>query len=316
MKSNECSYTNAQGDENLIKSICLKEKVNKENVLVTLGASEGIFISLLSLLNKDDEVIIITPCYPQYEPVVKFCNGKVRYVDTSDSKFIPTYNDLVKEITNKTKVLILNSPANPTGIMYDIEILEMIDNLAKENNFIILCDDVYESLCYKKKIKFNFDLNHTIYLKSFSKSYAMTGYRLGYVITNEVILKQLLKVHSYLTISLPIFIQRAGEEALKLNCINKREIIENLNYTYKFLNNLNIEYLDVDGGIFIFVDIRQFDISSIEFCDLFLEKYHVACVPGICFKAEGFIRINFAVKKEILINGLLKLEHFITSLKR
>lgn len=199
--------------------------------------------------------------------------------------------------------------------MYDKSTLNMINELAKKNNFYILCDDVYESLCYKEKCVYPFDLSHVIFLKSFSKTYGMTGYRLGYIIANDNVVKELLKVHSYLNISVPVFIQKAGVEALDLKRNSYKNIKENLSITYDYLNQINIPFLDVDGGIFIFIDIREFNVNSIEFCDMFLSKYHVACVPGICFKCEGFIRVNFAIKKQELITGLNRLEDFVCTIR-
>lgn len=304
-------YTKAQGDNELIEAICLKEQVDKGNVLITQGSSEGIFISLLSILNKDDEVIIITPCYPQYAPVVNFCSGRVIYVDTLNTNYIPTEENIKKVITHKTKAIIINSPSNPTGITYDYNTLKMINELAIKHNFFILCDDVYESLSFKKTHVFKFNLSNTIYLKSFSKTYGMTGFRLGYIITNNNTLKQLLKVHSYLCISSPVFTQKAAVEALSISNFNYDFIKENLIILKQFLIKENIDFINSEAGIFLFINISKFNISSIEFCDKLLDEYHVACVPGNCFLAPDFIRINFAVKKENLIEALIRIKQFI-----
>lgn len=316
LDDNLYTYTSAQGDNELIECICKKENVCCDNVLVTLGSSEGIFISLLTLLNKDDEVIIITPCYPQYSPVVRFCGGKEVYVDTSKTNFIPTYDDLISAITNKTKAIIVNSPANPTGVSYSNETLKMINDLAIKNNFFILSDDVYEQIFFKNKSTFKFDLNNTISLKSFSKTYGMTGYRLGYIIANKDTISQLLKVHSYIAISAPIFTQKAGIEALNIDNIDYSFLHNNLKIITSFLNDNNIEYIDINGGIFLFVSIKKYNMTSIEFCDKLLEKYHVACVPGDAFLASDYIRINFAINSDKLFESLQRIQEFIVTLER
>ncbi|MFI3251736.1 MAG: pyridoxal phosphate-dependent aminotransferase [bacterium] len=312
----ECGYTSAQGQKELIDAICIKENVLSENVLVTSGSSEGIFISLLSLLNKDDEVIIITPCYPQYSPVVSFCNGVVKYVDTSKTNYVPKIDSIKEVVNDKTKIIIINSPSNPTGVTYDISTLNMINNLCKDHNIIVICDDVYEYITYKEKEKFSFDLDYSVTLKSFSKTYGMTGYRLGYLITSNKILKQLLKVHSYLSISLPIFIQKAGVKALQLPNNSYQYFTNNLSIVKSFLEVEEIEYIDVSGGIFIFINIEKYGTSDSEFCTRLLHEFHVACVPGNCFLAPGYIRLNFAVKTEDLITGLERIKCFIKTLKK
>ncbi len=311
----EYNYTNAQGDNSLINEICIKEKVNKSNVLITQGSSIGIFISLLSILNIDEEVIIITPCYPQYAPVVNFCNGKVIYVDTLNTNLIPTEEEILKKISNKTKAIIINSPSNPTGITYDINTLNMINSIAKKHNIFIITDDVYEHLIYQKKCNFNYDLTNTIILKSFSKTYGMTGYRLGYILSSEETIKQLIKLHSYLMISAPIFTQKAAVEALKISNINYNYFSNNLSILKKFLDDSNIEYIDATGGIFLFINIKKFNLTCVEFCDLLLSKYHVSCVPGICFKASGYIRVNFAIETNKLITAISRINLFINTLK-
>lgn len=310
------NYTNAQGDEELLNEICIKENVEKDNVLVTFGSSEGIFITLLSILNKDEEVILVTPCYPQYAPVIKFCMGNVRYVDTLQTNFIPTYENLIKNVTNKTKAIIINSPSNPSGICYDKSTLITIEKVAKENNLYLLMDDVYENLIYTNKEKYNISYNKKIVFKSFSKSYGMTGFRLGYIIAIKEVINQVLKVHSYLCISTPVFIQKAGIEALRIKKTDYSYIEKNLYFITKYFDENNIEYIDVNGGIFIFILIKKYGISSEKFCDLLLQKYHVACVPGICFNAEGYVRINFAIDRKKLLDATYKIAKMINEIKK
>lgn len=315
LDNKDYKYTNAQGDLELLDAIAKKEKVDTSNVLITSGASEGIFISLVSLLQKEDEVIIITPCYPQYAPVVKFLGGIVKYLNTEDTNFMPTYSGLISLITNKTKAIIINTPANPTGIIYDSATMKMINEISINHNIYLLCDDVYESLCFIERKPHPFKLKNTIFFKSFSKSYAMTGFRLGYIITNEYMIQQLLKVHSYLSISIPPFIQKAGIQALSTGTIKKDFIIRNLDYITTILIEENISFIDVEGGIFIFINIEEFQLDSISFCTKFLEEYHVACVPGICFNHDNFIRINFAISNDKLVDGLNKFILFTNNIR-
>lgn len=315
LQNKKYKYDNAQGNDELISEICIKEKVNKENILVTNGASEAIFITLLTILNKGDQVIVINPSYSQYAPVINFCGGEVVYLDTFDTNYVPSYAKLINLISDKTKAIIVNNPSNPTGVIYDNSTLQMINDVAIKYNLFILCDDVYENLCYIDRKPFSFSNNNTAYFKSFSKTYAMTGFRLGYVISSEKLIKNLLKVHSYTTISIPTFVQKAGVEALRSSGIKKEVFYKNLEIMYEFLNEENIDYIEVDGGIFIFVNITQFDITSTTFCDELLERYHVACVPGICFNDDNFIRINFAVKRVDLYKGIERIRSYIKELR-
>lgn len=311
----ECSYTNSQGYIELINAISKKENVLNENILVTFGSSEGIFISLLALIEKDDEVIVFTPCYPQYEPVIKFCGGTVKFVETLDTNCIPIKEKLLSVISDKTKVIILNTPSNPTGVSYDKTTLEMLVDVSKKYNFTILSDDVYEYINYTKKEDFKFDLNNTIKLKSFSKTYGMTGFRLGYILASEEVIKELQKIHSYLMISVPIFTQKAGVKALELETINYDILQSNLLYTIDFLKKNNLDYIDVNGGIFIFIKVPNNFNNCEVFCDELLAEYHVACVPGICFKAKGYFRLNFAVERCKLEEALIRIESFLNKEK-
>ncbi len=311
----EYKYCSAQGDLELIELISLKENVNKEKILITNGASEAIFISLLTLLNTNDDVVIINPSYPQYAPLVKMLNCNVIYLDTFDTNYIPTYSSLISLITRNTKAIILNNPSNPTGIIYDKVTLKMIHDICIKYNIHLISDDVYEDIYFINDKKFKLPEKNTIKIKSFSKTYCMTGYRLGYLVAESVLMNQLHKVHSYLTICVPKFIQKAGVHALMTPKLKVEELRKNLNILYSFLDEHQVEYIEVMGGIFIFINIEEFGLSSIHFCDIFLEKYHVACVPGSCFKQEGYIRINFAVKRSDLIDGIKRLEEFINDLR-
>lgn len=311
LENKSYKYTSAKGDDELVREICLKENVLESNVLVTYGSSEGIFICLLSILNPNEEVIIITPCYPQYAPVVSFCGGKPIFLDTSLTKFIPTKNSLIKCITDKTKAIIINSPSNPTGIMYDDDTIKMFEDISNEYNLFLLVDDVYEKLCYKDVKRSFITSDKKIILKSFSKTYGMTGFRLGYILASDYIINQILKVHSYLCISVPVFIQKSGVVALQLSDLDYSRLINNLEYIKNFCKENNLSFIDVSGGIFIFINIENICQNDIEFCDKLLENYHVACVPGICFKAPGYIRLNFAVEDNVLRESLNRIQCFI-----
>ncbi len=302
----EYKYINAAGDKELIRAIALKHNIEEDNILITNGSSEGVFISLLALINEGEEVILFNPVYPQYEPVISFVKGVVKFIDY-DENFEPNIDDFKNKISTKTKVIIINSPSNPSGKIYSNIILKTIEEVCLKNNIIIISDDVYEDIKYLNFNEYKLSLPNTIFLKSFSKTYGMTGFRLGYIIAEKSIIKQLTKVHSYLNISVPQFIQKSGVKALENGCCNINNYSRNLNYIYKVFKKNNIRYIEVDGGIFIMFNVSELGIDDKLFCDILLDKYHVAAVPGNAFNLPGYIRINFCIKYNILVKGLKRI---------
>ncbi len=315
LRNKETHYCNARGLDDLVDAISAKEKVLKNEVLVTLGGTEALFITLMGIIDPLDEVIVITPSYPHYGHCIRYFGGVCKFLDTSNSDFEPTFNGLIELISEKTKGIIINSPCNPTGIIYQPQTLKMIEVVAKKNNICIICDDVYEEITFYNCKKYKFSLENAVYIKSFSKSYNMTGFRVGYLVSNKFMVDNLLKIHSYLSISLPVFIQRGALVALNDVKPSTSEYVKNLNYCLEALDSLQLSYITPEGGIYIFINILEFDSSSERFCDDLFESYHVACVPGVAFLAEGYIRINYCLCYEDLVLALERFSQYIITLR-
>lgn len=315
LKKGETHYCNARGLDDLVAAITEKEKILKNEVLVTLGGTEALFITLMGIINPGDEVIVITPAYPHYGPCIRYFGGVCKFLDTSETDFEPTFNGLIELVSDKTKGIIINSPCNPTGIIYQALTLKMIEVVAKKNNICIICDDVYEEITFYNSKKYKFNLDNAVYIKSFSKSYNMTGFRIGYLFSNKLMVDNLLKIHSYLSISLPTFIQRGAVVALKNVKPNLSVYTKNLYYCLEILESLQLSYITPEGGIYIFINILEFDCSSEKFCDDLFLKYHLACVPGIAFLAEGYIRINYCLSYDDLVLALDRFSKYIINLR-
>lgn len=296
---------------------------NPENeVLITNGASQGIDSILRTILVEGDEVILPTPIYSGYESIVHLSGAKVIPLDTSDSGFIPDPAKMEAAITNNTKAIILNYPSNPTGTTMKKEQMEKLVSILKQHNIFIISDEIYSENTFSGDhtsfASFNEIREQLFLVHGLSKSHAMTGWRIGFVMGPENIIPQVLKVHLNNAICTSLPSQYAAMEALTNSQDNpatmNHSYMERRDYVYKRLLDLGFDVIKPTGAFYIFPSITSTGLSSMEFATKLLEQKHVAVVPGSAFGAggEGFIRISYASSMETLEEGLNRMECFIS----
>ena len=295
-------------------------------VIVTIGGSEAIDLAIRAIVEPGDEVLIVEPAYVCYVPMTELCGGVPVVIPTRvEDKFKLTPELLKKYITPKTKMLILPYPNNPTGAIMTKEDLQKIADVIKDTNIIVLSDEIYGELTYGRR-HFSFaalpDMrDRTIYVGGFSKSYAMTGWRLGYVCAPKEITKQMLKIHQYAIMCAPTMSQYAGIQALK----NGDEDIEYMKECYNQrrrmllsgLNEIGLECFEPEGAFYVFPKIADYGLSSEQFCEKLLYEEKCAIVPGNAFgdSGEGFARISYAYSVEHLSHAIEKIDGFLRKLK-
>lgn len=326
-------YTSNSGLKELKEEICRyiarKYKVSynaKNEVLVTVGGSEAIDAAMRAMIDPGDEVIIPQPSYVSYLPCVQLVYGKPVIIELKEKdQFRLTPQQLLDAITDKTKLLILPFPNNPTGAIMEREDLEKIAQICIEKDIFVLSDEIYSELTYKGKhvtiAEFPGMKERTIVINGFSKAFAMTGWRLGYAVGPEVIIKQMTKIHQFAIMCAPTTSQYAAVEALK-NCDDEVEkMVEAYNQRRRFLVNafkeMNIDCFEPYGAFYIFPNISRFGLSSDEFATELLKREKVAVVPGTAFGdcGEGFLRISYAYSIENLKEALERIKKFIEYLE-
>ena len=321
-------YTSNTGLTELKQEICnylerryqLKYDYNKQ-VLVTVGGSEAIDIALRSMLDPGDEVIVPQPSYVSYLPCVTLADGvPVGIQLLEENEFRLTRQQLEDAITPKTKVLILPFPNNPTGSIMEYEDLVDIVDIIKEKDLYVISDEIYSELTYGKNhvsiASFPGMQERTIVINGFSKSYAMTGWRLGYAVGPEEIITQMNKVHQFAIMCAPTMSQYAAVEALRNgdeDVIMMREEYDNRRrFLVSELRNIGFECFEPYGAFYVFPSIKKFNMTSEEFANRLLQEEKLAVVPGTAFGecGEGFIRISYAYSIENLKEALERLERF------
>ena len=297
-----------------------------DEIVVTVGGSEAIDIAIRAIVEPGDEVIIPMPSFVCYEPIVRLSGGTPVIINTTfEDKFKLTAKQLKAAITDKTKLLVLPYPNNPTGAIMDADDLEEIAAVLRGTNIAVLSDEIYAELTFGKKHVSIATLDgmweRTIIVSGFSKAYAMTGWRLGYLCAPSPLAKQMLKIHQYAIMCAPTTAQFAAEEALR----NGDEDIEYMaeeydrrrRYIYAGLAKLGIECCEPEGAFYIYPDIGKFGLSSEEFCQRLLVEQKCAIVPGTAFGAcgEGFARISYAYSVSHITEALEKIERFLKTLE-
>ena len=295
-------------------------------VVVTVGGSEAIDVAMRTLLQPGDEVIIPTPCFVCYEPLCKLTGAIPVIVETrNEDRFKLTPELLESAITEKTKMLVLAYPNNPTGAIMDAEDLEKIAKILREKQIIILSDEIYAELTYGRRHVSIASLpemwERTVVVSGFSKAYAMTGWRLGYICAPAPLAKQMLKLHQYAIMCAPTTAQLAAITALR-DCDEDvaamtAEYDRRRRLIYNGLRDIGVESFEPEGAFYIYPNIGKFGLSSEEFCEKLLYEHKCAIVPGIAFGAagEGFARISYAYSVKHINQALERMEAFIKTLK-
>ncbi len=291
-------------------------------VIVTVGGSEGIDIAIRSLVNPGDEVLVVEPCFVCYAPIVSLCGGvPVSIATRAEDDFRLTAKMLKDKITDRTKLLILPFPNNPTGAVMDRKDLEQIAEVLDGTDILVLTDEIYSVLTYGGEhcsiVQIGDMQERTIYVNGFSKAYSMTGWRLGYIAAPAPLAKQMLKIHQYAIMCSPTMSQYAAIEALSA-CDKdvekmRSEYDQRRRWLVKALNDIGLDCFEPRGAFYVFPSIKSTGMSSEEFCERLLNERDVAVVPGNAFgdSGEGFIRISYAYSLKHIMTAVERIESFI-----
>lgn len=291
-------------------------------ILITVGVSEGLDLVFRTLLNPGDEVIVPVPNYVSYVPLVELAGGRAVTVDTSKSGFILTRELLQNAITPKTVAAIIGYPNNPTGAMVSEEQLIDIVEVVKKHDLWLVSDEVYNQMVYDSKplSASTFLKENLILLNGFSKAYAMTGWRIGYVACSEQVMHQMVKVHQYNILCAPVMAQYAALEALRHGQKDVEKMRQSYemrrNFIYEGLKEIGFEVQKPTGAFYIFPSIRKFGLSDEEFAVRLLQEGRVAVVPGSAFAegVDGFIRCCYAASMNDLKEALKRMGQFVRRL--
>ena len=298
----------------------------KDEIFVTVGGSEAIDIAIRALVTPGDEVIVPMPSFVCYEPIARMAGAEVVVIDTKqENNFKLTPEELRSAITPKTKLLVLPFPNNPTGAILTKEELEALAEVLRDTNIAVLSDEIYAELTYGRRhvsiASIEGMRERTIIASGFSKAYAMTGWRLGYLCAPAPLLKEMLKLHQYAIMCAPTVSQFAATEAMVNGDDDIAYMAAEYNRRRKFildgLRNIGIECFEPEGAFYIFPNIGKFGLSSEEFCERLLYEHKCAIVPGTAFgeSGEGFARISYAYSVKHIAEALERIEAFVKTLK-
>ena len=298
-----------------------------KEIFVTVGGSEGIDMAFRAMLNPGDEVLVPQPCYVSYVPCVELAGGRVVPIPLkAENQFRLTAQELLDAVTEKTKILVLPFPNNPTGAVMEREDLEKIAEVILEKDLYVLSDEIYAELTYTGNRHVSIAelpgmAERTIVINGFSKAYAMTGWRLGYACGPKEIIAQMIKIHQYCIMCAPTTSQYAAVTALRHCDDEVARMREAYNMRRRFLmyafEEMGLPCFEPFGAFYVFPCIREFGMTSEEFATKLLQEEHVAVVPGDAFgdSGEGFIRISYAYSIDNLKAALKRIDHFITRLR-
>jgi aminotransferase len=327
---NFTSYTHNAGDIRLRKaaSAFVNEKYNltykpETEVIVTSGASEAIDIAFRTILEEGSEVILPGPVYPGYEPIIKLCGAVPIFTDITQNKFRFTAGIIKKQITEKTRCIVLPYPSNPTGVSLTIEELKEIASLVKGRDIFILADEIYSELIYDQPHHSIASIlrEQTIVINGLSKSHSMTGWRIGLLFAPENVAKHILKVHQYNVTCAASISQMAALEALTTGKDDalpmRQEYAKRREYVYDRLVQMGLDVVKPDGAFYFFIKMPPVSMTSFDFALSLVDKAGVAVVPGSAFSSygEGYFRISFAYSMETLKEGMDRIGRYLEGVK-
>ena len=324
LNDNQTHYAPNQGTLALRRAIADFEtargnETGPDNVLVTIGACHALFTALFGILNPGEEVIVPTPGFGLYETIATISGAKTVPLDVSKTGFQITKEALEAAITPKTKAIILNSPCNPTGVVFTEESLANVKAAVLGKPIFIISDNVYNQLSYLEAcpdLSLDAELKDQLILcQSFSKPYAMTGWRIGYLTCPGYVMDRLLLLSAAEITAVPTFLQEAAVTALQTDPAPMREVYRRRrDYVCSRLRDMNLSFPEPEGAFYVFVDIRKFGLDSGTFCTRMIREGKVAAVPGACFGAEGYIRLSYCYSDAELKKGLDRMEAFLRTL--
>ena len=330
LESGYTHYSPLQGRHELREELVKKLKkdnklnVNPDNIIITCGSKEAILLSVMTIVNPKEETIIPDPGYLAYRPIVEMFDGVAKSLSLKEEDNFEVHPELLKKIiTKKTKMIVINTPSNPTGTVLSKKTLEEIADIGVDKNLMILCDEAYEKLTYDNEKHISIaSLNgmgdRVITVQSFSKTYAMAGFRVGYAVAHEKIIKEMKEFKLCTTLAAPTFAQLAAVEALKNSSAyvkkmvkeydrRRRMIVKRLNEIPKF------SCVTPKGAFYAFPNIKDFKMSSDKLAKFLLKKAKVVTVPGSEFGkyGEGYLRLSYAEKYEKIEQALNKIERVV-----
>ena len=324
LQANQTHYAPNQGTASLRNAVVEYEtargnNTKPENVLITIGACHALFTALLGILNPGEEVIVPTPGFGLYETIATVAGARTVKLDISKTGFQIDGDALNAAITNKTKAIIINSPCNPTGAVFTKESLDNVKRAVLGKPIFVICDNVYNQLSYVDCPDLSLDTElkeQMILCQSFSKPYAMTGWRVGYLTCPEYIMDRLLLLSAAEITAVPTFLQAAAEEALKTDpAPMKAEYVRRRAYVCRRLDEMGLDYPAPEGAFYVFPSVAKFGMGSEEFCTRMIKEGKVAAVPGACFGADDHIRLSYCYSMEELEKGLDRMEKFLQKLE-
>lgn len=324
LMDNQTHYAPNQGMPQLTNAVAEFESrrghpTRPEQVLVTVGACGALFTAMLGILNPGEEVIVPTPGFLLYGSIAQIAGAKMVPLDISKTGFQITREALLPLTTPKTKAIILNSPCNPTGTIFSRESLEVVKEVILGKPIFLICDNVYNALSYSEcpDLSLDPDLQDQLILcQSFSKPYAMTGWRVGYLTCPDYVMDRLLLLSASMITAVPTFVQLAAVEALKTDISPMRELYrKRRDYVCSRLTAMGLQYPEPEGAFYVFPDISRYGMTSEEFCIRMIREAGLAAVPGSCFGGEGHIRLSYCYSDEELSQALDRLEAFLKVLQ-
>ena len=325
LDANDTHYPPGNGYPYMLEDISEFEKqahglhYSPEEIILTIGATEGLFIALSTVLNPGDEVIIPTPAFSLYESITQLCRGVPVALPTEDHHFQIDPEALRAAITPRTKAIVLTSPNNPTGCIYTRETLDAVHEILRDKPIFVLCDDVYRTLIYTDDYhsfaEYTDMRDRIIVIQSLSKPDALTGWRLGYCLADAPIRDRMQIFHQYSVVSAPAFVQPACAAALKFDTAPMVELFrKRRDYVYRRLTAMGLEVQEPEGAFYMFIKIRKYGMDSLAFCEKLLKEGLVGVIPGVYFGTEGYMRLSYCYSDEDLKEGLDRIERFLRTL--
>ncbi len=333
MLAGNTHYSFSQGLPALRKQLAiqynkeLNSNIAEDQIIISHGAAEGFFSVIAALIEPEDEVILLEPNWPTVDSLVLLMGGKPIKINSLKNE-----EDIIDQLNKcysvKTKMLCFNTPNNPTGVVMAQSLIDKICNWAIEKEIFILADEVYRFLQFSTQhttsLKYLSHYKKYIYINSFSKKYAMTGWRIGYIITDGILAKKILKPSQLAITNVASFIQLAAIEALTNAESNEYSNSMQLQYQIRrdeiinFCKVLNIEFLFPEGAFYLFIKLPDINLSDVEFCNKLLNEYNTCMVPGSAFgkSGSGYVRVSFANELETVKSGLKQVNELINNLKK
>lgn len=327
LAANDTHYPPNNGKPFLREAIAEHEKTrglnySPDEIIVTVGATQALFVSLSTVLDPGDEVIILAPAYTLYASVTSLNGATPIIVDTSTNNFQVSPEMLADAVSPRTKAIVLNTPNNPTGCVLNAQSLQAIADAARDNDFYVICDDVYGRLVYADEYKsfgesFPELRDRTVICDSFSKPYAMTGWRLGWIAADEAFITAAGKIQQFNISSVPSFVQNAAAKALTTDVAPTLEIYrKRRELVLDRLDAMGLDVVTPEGAFYALPNIQKYGIGSDELCERLIKEAGVAFIPGSCFGAEGHIRLSYCCSIDNINEGLNRLEAFLAKLQR